>query len=84
MLNVFAAIFNQSLAGAPLNFFVTVIVFLQCYIEKQNNLQLLLLAKRLGRKKKRSYWVKKGRTSKQRNKCIINQVPESDWQENVR
>ena len=45
---------------------------LQCHIEKQNNLRLLLLAERSERKKKRSCWVKKGRTSEWLRSSVVS------------
>ena len=66
------------------NIVLTMIVILQYNIEKQNNLRLLLLAERSGRKKKQSCWVKKGRTLEWCNKFVNNEVPESDWKENFR
>ena len=48
-LNIFVTIFDNALAAVKLNF-----------AEKQNNLRLLLLVERSGRKKKRPCWVKKG------------------------
>ena len=80
--NIFVAIFYYVLTAAQLNFVLTMIVILQYHIEKQNNLQLLLLAERSGRKKKRSCWVKKERISEWWNKFVNNEVPESDWKEN--
>ena len=31
-----------------------------------------------------SCWVKKGRMSAWRDKCLINEVPESGWRDNIR
>ena len=61
-LNRFAAFFYYAFAVAQLNFVFIMIVLLQYHNKKQNNLQLQLLAKRLEKKKKQSFWVKKGRT----------------------
>ena len=83
-LNIFVAIFYYALAAARLNYVLTMIVILQYHIEKKNNLWLLLLAESSGRNKKRSCWVKKGRTSEWGNKFVNNEVPESDWKENCR
>ena len=80
-LNIFVAILYYALAPAQLNFVLAMIVILQHHIEKQNNLRLLLLAERSGRRKKLSCWVKKGRTSEWWIKFVNNEVPESDWKE---
>ena len=45
-LNIFVTIFDNALAAVKLDF-----------AENQNNLRLLLLVERSGRKKKRSCWV---------------------------
>ena len=80
-INFLVAIFYYPFVTAQLNFALTMIVILQYYIEEQSKLQLHLLAERSGKKKKRSCWVKKGRTSEWWNKFVNNEVTESDWKE---
>ena len=80
-LNIFAVIFYYALAEAQLNFVLEILI-LEHHLEKQNNLQLLLLAES-SRRKKRSCWAKKGRMSEWWNKFVNNEIPESDWKENL-